>query len=274
MYFSKMHGLSNDFMIVDCLNQTFNPSSEMIKELSNRYTGIGFDQLLLVDKSYDSLFDFNYRIFNSNGNEVEQCGNGARCFGLFLLLKKLTNKKTISVSTKKRHLFIHFIEKNMIKVNMEEPDFKLDNIELSKNILCKNFSVNILNDSLKCSIVSTGNPHCVIQVQNIKTAPVNLISQAIENNSIFLQGVNIGFMEIVNKNHIKLRVYERDVGETQSCGTGACAAVAVGIVKNLLFNNVEVDLPGGKLFIEWKGFGNPLYMIGPAQHVYDGYIYI
>ncbi|WP_222836986.1 diaminopimelate epimerase [Buchnera aphidicola] len=274
MYFSKMHGLSNDFMVVNCINQDFHPTSITIKELSNRYTGIGFDQLLLVEKTHNSLFDFNYRIFNANGNEVEQCGNGARCFGLFLLLKQLTNKEKISVSTKKRRLIIYFINNNLIKVNMEEPDFKLDNIELSKNILCKNFSVNILNDSLTCSIVSIGNPHCVITVQNIKNAPVNIIGNTIEKKSIFLQGINVGFMQIINRNYIKLRVYERDVGETQSCGTGACAAVAVGIAKNLLANKVKVDLLGGTLIIEWKGLGHPLYMIGPAQHVYDGYIYI
>lgn len=274
IYFSKMHGLSNDFMVVDCINQTFQPTSTIIKKLSNRYTGIGFDQLLLVEKSNNSLFDFNYRIFNANGNEVEQCGNGARCFGLFLLLKQLTNKKTISVSTKKRHLFIHFIKNNMIKVNMEEPDFKLDNIKLSKNILYQNFSANILNNSLLCSIVSFGNPHCIIQVQNIDQAPVNTIGHTIEKKSIFMKGINVGFMEIVNKNHIKIRVYERDVGETKSCGTGACAAVAVGIAKNLLSHKVTVDLLGGRLFIEWKGFGNSLYMTGPAEYVYDGYIYL
>lgn len=274
LYFSKMHGLGNDFIIIDCIRQKFIAESSIIKKLSNRYTGIGFDQLLLVEKSYNSIYDFNYRIFNSNGNEVEQCGNGARCFGVFLLLKKLTNKKRISVKTKKRHLIIDFINENMIKVNMDEPNFKLDKILLSKKNTYNNFSINILHKSLICSVVSMGNPHCVIKVQSIKYAPVNIIGKKIEKNALFPKGINVGFMEILNKNHIKLRVYERDVGETYSCGSGACAAVAVGIAKKLLSDNVKVELLGGNLIIHWKGFGHPLYMTGPAEHVYDGFIYI
>ncbi|WP_284443198.1 diaminopimelate epimerase [Buchnera aphidicola] len=272
--FSKMHGLGNDFMVINCIKENFILSSFIIKKLSNRYTGIGFDQLLLVEKSKSSLFDFNYRIFNANGNEVEQCGNGARCFGLFLLLNGLTNKNKISVSTKKRHLIIEFLPKNMIKVNMNEPDFKFHNSFLSKNILYKNFSIKLFNENLICSLVSIGNPHCIINVQCIKHAPVNIIGKRIGKNPIFPKGINVSFMEIINKKNIKLRVYERDVGETQACGSAACAAVAIGIAQKLLSNVVEVELLGGKLIIMWKGFGTPLYMIGPAKHVYDGYIYI
>ncbi|WAI19252.1 MAG: diaminopimelate epimerase [Buchnera aphidicola (Brevicoryne brassicae)] len=274
MYFSKMHGLGNDFMVVNCINQDFLLSSSIIKKLSDRYTGIGFDQLLLVEKSNNPLFDFNYRIFNSNGNEVEQCGNGARCFGLFLLLKNLTSKKKIFVSTKKRSLIIELISNNMIKVNMNKPDFTLQNFTLLKNISYDNFSIKLFKESLICSIVSIGNPHCIIKVQTIKHAPVNTLGKYIERNVIFPKGINVGFMEIINKKNIKLRVYERDVGETYSCGSGACAAVAVGIVQNLLSDTVEVDLLGGKLIITWKGLGHSLYMTGPAKHVYDGYIYL
>lgn len=274
IYFSKMHGLGNDFMVVNCINQNFLLSSSLIKKLSDRHTGIGFDQLLLVEASNSPIFDFNYRIFNSNGNEVEQCGNGARCFGLFLLLKNLTNKKKISVSTKKRSLIIEFISNGMIKVNMNKPDFKLQNFTLLKNISYQNFSIKLFKEDLMCSVVSIGNPHCVIKVQNIKYAPVNTLGKRIEKNVIFPKGANVGFMEIVNKNKIKLRVYERDVGETYSCGSGACAAVAVGIVQNLLSNRVEVELLGGKLIIQWKGFKHFLYMTGPAKHVYDGCIYL
>lgn len=269
-----MHGLKNDFMVIDCINQNFCPSSLIIKELSNRYTGIGFDQLLIVEKTENPLYDFNYRIFNSNGNEVEQCGNGARCFGLFVILKKLTNKKRILVKTKTRSLIIELMSNNMIKVNMKEPNFQIHNLYLSENVEYKNFSIKLLNKSLICSIVSIGNPHCVIKVQSINNAPVNIISHQIKKNKVFSHGINIGFMEIINKNYIKLRVHERDVGETQSCGSGACAAVSIGIAQNILSNIVEVDLLGGKLIIEWEGFGQPLYMTGPAEHVYDGYIYI
>ena len=270
IYFSKMHGLGNDFMVINCIKKKFFLSSLMIKKLSNRYTGIGFDQLLIVEKSNNAAFDFNYRIFNSNGNEVEQCGNGARCLGLFILLNNLTNKKTISISTKKKHLIISFKSNNMIEVNMNEPDFKLNNLNLPKN----DFSMKLHSENLRCSIVSLGNPHCLIKVQSVRTAPVNIIGKNIEKNLMFPEGINVGFMEILNKNHIKLRVYERDVGETQSCGSGACAAVSVGIVQNLLSENVQVDLLGGRLIIKWKGIGHPLYMIGPAEHVYDGCIYV
>ncbi|WP_222610135.1 diaminopimelate epimerase [Buchnera aphidicola] len=274
MNFSKMHGLGNDFMVIESIKQDFILNQSIIKKLSNRNTGIGFDQLLLIEKSNNLKFDFHYRIFNSNGNEVEQCGNGARCVGLFLLLKGLTNKKTISLSTNKKNIFIKFIADNNIKVNMNEPNFKLEEIPVSKKITSKNFCVKLLNKNLICSLVSIGNPHCVIQVESINNAPVKKIGKFLEKNSIFTHGINIGFMKIINKNHIQLRVYERDVGETQSCGSGACAAVAVGIAKNLLCDNVKVDLLGGSLIIKWKGFNYPLYMIGPAHHVYDGYIYI
>jgi diaminopimelate epimerase len=272
--FSKMHGLGNDFMVINCIENNFVPLLSIIQKLSNRYTGIGFDQLLLVEKSNNSLFDFNYRIFNSNGNEVEQCGNGARCFGLFLLLKGLTNKKKIFVSTKKRKLIIEFIQNDMIKINMNEPDFKYFDSLLFKNNLYNQFSTILPKENLICSLVSMGNPHCIIKVQSIKHAPVNIIGKNIEKSSMFPEKINVGFMEVINKHYIKLRVYERDAGETQSCGTGACAAVAVGIAQKILSNSVQVELLGGKLIIQWKGFGHPLYMIGPAKHVYDGHVYI
>lgn len=272
--FSKMHGLGNDFMVVELIKQDFILTASLIKKLSNRNTGIGFDQLLLIEKSKNYKFDFHYRIFNSNGNEVEQCGNGARCVGLFLILKGLTNKKKIKLSTNKKDISVEFISSNEIKVNMNEPNFKLEEIFFLKEIISKNFSVKILNESLKCSLVSIGNPHCVIQTESINSAPVEKIGKKIERNIAFPKGINVGFMKVINKNYIKLRVYERDVGETQSCGSGACAAVAVGIAKNLLYDTVEVDLLGGRLTIKWKGFNYPLYMIGPAHHVYDGYIYI
>ncbi|AWH90239.1 diaminopimelate epimerase [Buchnera aphidicola (Melanaphis sacchari)] len=272
--FSKMHGLGNDFMVVELINQDFIFSPDIIKKLSHRNTGIGFDQLLLVEKSYNIEFDFHYRIFNSNGSEVEQCGNGARCIGLFLLLKGLTNKKKVIVSTKKNNIIINFLSNNLIQVNMGQPNFKIDQISTLNKKTCNDFSTKLLNKSLLCNLVSIGNPHCIIQVQSIKYAPVKKIARKIEKSLIFPKGINVSFMEIINKNHIKLRVHERDVGETQSCGSGACAAVAVGIAKNLLSNNVKVNLLGGSLTINWKGFQKPLYMTGSANHVFDGYIYI
>lgn len=272
--FSKMHGLGNDFMVINCIKENFILSSESIKKLSNRHTGIGFDQLLIIEKSNDNLFDFNYRIFNANGNEVEQCGNGARCVSLFVLLKNLTNKKKISVCTKKRNLIIEFFSENLIQVDMQEPSFKLDQFSLSENILSDHLTTKLFNNSLMCSLVSLGNPHCIVRVESIEDAPVKIIGKKISKNSLFSRGINVGFMQIINKKHIKYRVYERDVGETQACGSGACAAVAVGIAKNILSNTVRVTLIGGDLIIKWKGFGHSLYLIGPAKHIYDGCIYI
>ncbi|WP_209440382.1 diaminopimelate epimerase [Buchnera aphidicola] len=274
MYFSKMHGLGNDFMVIESIKQDFILTKSIIENLSNRNTGVGFDQLLLIEKSNNFKFDFHYRIFNANGNEVEQCGNGARCVGLFLFLKGLINKRKIMLSTNKKNISIKFMSDNNIQVNMNEPSFKLEEISISKKIVLNNFSVKLINKNLKCSLVSIGNPHCVIKVESINNAPVKKIGELLEKNSIFPQGINVGFMKVINKNHIQLRVYERDVGETQSCGSGACAAVAVGIAKNLLCDNVKVDLLGGNLIIKWKGFNYPLYMIGTACHIYDGYIYI
>ncbi|CAL4325971.1 Diaminopimelate epimerase [Buchnera aphidicola (Hyalopterus amygdali)] len=274
MRFTKMHGLGNDFMVVELIKQSYVFSSSIIKKLSNRNTGIGFDQLLIIEKSHNSQFDFHYRIFNSNGNEVEQCGNGARCVGLFVLLKNLTNKKHITFSTNKKYISVHFISYNNIQVNMNEPSFDLKNIPVSKKIISNNFSVKLLNKNLKCNLVTIGNPHCIIQVESIIHAPVKKIGQILERHPLFIQGINVGFMKIINKNHIQLRVYERDVGETQSCGSNACAAVAVGIAKKILNKNVRVDLLGGRLEINWNGFNYPLYMKGPANYVYDGHIYI
>lgn len=272
--FTKMHGLGNDFMVVESIHQNFIFSKSIIKKLSNRNTGVGFDQLLLIEKSGNPKYDFHYRIFNANGNEVEQCGNGARCVGFFVFLKHLTNKKNIILSTSTKHISINFISSKNIQVNMNEPSFELKNILISQKTISDNCSIKLLNKNLLCNIVSIGNPHCIIQVESIVHAPVKKIGQILENHPIFTKGINVGFMKIINKNHIQLRVYERDVGETQSCGSGACAAVAVGISKNILNNNVQVDLLGGKLKISWKGFNHPLYMTGSANYVYDGHIYI
>ncbi|WP_187306307.1 diaminopimelate epimerase [Buchnera aphidicola] len=274
MYFSKMHGLGNDFMVINGIDQKIVISSLLIKQWSNRHTGIGFDQLLLVEKPKDPEYDFNYRIFNSNGNEVEQCGNGARCFGLFLLIKKLTNKKSVTVRTMKKKIIINFMPDNTVQVNMNEPILKKVQTPSLYKKNSNNFSIQLLNNNLVCGIVCMGNPHCIIKVECIKNAPVKKIGKILEKDGIFPNGINVSFMKIINKNHIKLRVYERDVGETQSCGTGACAAVSLGIAQRVLSCNVQVDLIGGTLMIKWNGFKHPLYMTGPATHVYDGFIYI
>ncbi|AMA65147.1 Diaminopimelate epimerase [Candidatus Arsenophonus lipoptenae] len=273
MQFSKMHGLGNDFMVVDAVTQNVCFSTELICRLSDRYKGVGFDQLLLVEAPYDPEFDFHYRIFNADGSEVFQCGNGARCFARFVRMKKLTNKRLIKVSTQSSRKLILLVEENEdICVNMGVPEFKSFNLFFKKEKIKKKY-ISTIQQTRLCGIVFIGNTHCVLQVENVDTIKVNLLGSILEKNKFFPDKPNIGFMQIVNHEHIKLRVHERGVGETQACGSSSCAAVAIGIKQGLLKNNVRVDLPGGMLKIHWNGLGHPLFMIGPAIHVYDGIIH-
>ena len=272
MQFSKMHGLGNDFVVVDGVTQNVFFTSETIQRLADRHRGIGFDQLLLVEPPYDPELDFHYRIFNADGTEVSQCGNGARCFARFVTLKGLTNKKDISVSTQKGNMVLTVKDDNQIRVNMGEPIWEPAKIPFTANKFEKNYILRTDVQTVLCGAVSMGNPHCVVQVDDIQTANVEQLGPLLESHERFPERVNAGFMQIINKEHIKLRVYERGAGETQACGSGACAAVAVGIMQGLLNNRVQVDLPGGSLIIEWDGVDHPLYMIGEATHVYDGFI--
>ena len=272
MQFSKMHGLGNDFVVVDGVSQNVFFTSETIQRLADRHRGIGFDQLLLVEPPYDPELDFHYRIFNADGSEVSQCGNGARCFARFVTLKGLTNKKDIAVSTQKGNMVLTVKDDNQIRVNMGEPIWEPAKIPFTANKFEKNYILRTDIQTVLCGAVSMGNPHCVIQVDDIQTANVEQLGPLLESHERFPERVNAGFMQIINKEHIKLRVYERGAGETQACGSGACAAVAVGIMQGLLNNRVQVDLPGGSLIIEWDGVGYPLYMTCEATHVYDGFI--
>ena len=272
MQFSKMHGLGNDFVVVDGVTQNVFFTPETIQRLADRHRGIGFDQLLLVEPPYDPELDFHYRIFNADGSEVSQCGNGARCFARFLTLKGLTNKKDITVSTQKGNMVLTVKDDNQIRVNMGEPIWEPAKIPFTANKFEKNYILRTDIQTVLCGAVSMGNPHCVVQVDDIQTANVEQLGPLLESHERFPERVNAGFMQIINKDHIKLRVYERGAGETQACGSGACAAVAVGIMQGLLNNRVQVDLPGGSLIIEWDGVGHPLYMTGEATHVYDGFI--
>ena len=272
MQFSKMHGLGNDFVVVDGVTQNVFFTSETIQRLADRHRGIGFDQLLLVEPPYDPELDFHYRIFNADGSEVSQCGNGARCFARFVTLKGLTNKKDIAVSTQKGNMVLTVKDDNQIRVNMGEPIWEPAKIPFTANKFEKNYILRTDIQTVLCGAVSMGNPHCVVQVDDIQTSNVEQLGPLLESHERFPERVNAGFMQIINKEHIKLRVYERGAGETQACGSGACAAVAVGIMQGLLNNRAQVDLPGGSLIIEWDGVGYPLYMTGEATHVYDGFI--
>lgn len=274
MQFSKMHGLGNDFMVVDAVTQNVYFSPELIRRLADRHLGIGFDQLLIVEPPYDPDLDFHYRIFNADGSEVAQCGNGARCFARFVRLKGLTNKSDIRVSTQNGRMVLSVTQDEQVCVNMGEPDFEPQKVPFRANKAENLYLMRTAEQTVMCGVVSMGNPHCVLQVDSVITAQVELLGPVLESHERFPERVNVGFMEVASREHIRLRVYERGAGETQACGSGACAAVAVGIQQGLLAEKVRVDLPGGVLNIAWKGPGHPLYMTGPATHVYDGFIHL
>ncbi|WP_261882258.1 diaminopimelate epimerase [Vibrio pelagius] len=269
-HFSKMHGLGNDFMVVDCITQNIFFSPDLIRRLADRHTGVGFDQLLVVEAPYDPETDFHYRIFNADGSEVEQCGNGARCFARFVRMKGLTNKYSINVSTKKGKMVLKIEENDQITVNMGVPEFEPSKIPFKAKQPEKTYILRTDEHTLFCGAVSMGNPHVVTVVDDVDTADVDTLGPLLESHERFPERVNAGFMQVVTRDEVRLRVYERGAGETQACGSGACGAVAVGITQGLLSSNVKVSLPGGDLQISWQGPGKPLFMTGPATHVFDG----
>ncbi|AYV21321.1 diaminopimelate epimerase [Vibrio mediterranei] len=271
-HFSKMHGLGNDFMVVDCITQNVFFSPDLIRRLADRHTGVGFDQLLIVEAPYDPETDFHYRIFNADGSEVEQCGNGARCFARFVQMKGLTNKYSVSVSTKKGKMVLKLEENDLVTVNMGQPEFEPNKIPFKAKQKEKTYILRAGEHTLFCGAVSMGNPHVVTVVDSTEEADVDRLGPLLESHERFPERVNAGFMQILSRHEVNLRVYERGAGETQACGSGACGAVAVGIVQGLLDENVTVHLPGGDLKISWKGEGHPLTMTGPATHVFDGQI--
>ena len=270
--FTKMHGLGNDFVVIDAINQHIVLTPEHICFMSDRHFGIGFDQLLLVENPVSDNADFKYRIFNADGSEVGQCGNGARCFARFVRDKHLSDKDEIRVDTDSGQLLLCFNENGLITVNMGIPRHKPAEIPLlaEQESLTYNASVNGIEHTF--GAVSMGNPHAVIQVDTIETAPVATLGQALESHTVFPERANIGFMQIIDRTHIKLRVYERGAAETLACGSGACAAVVIGIEQNQLDRGVTVELPGGELIISWQGRGEPVFMTGPAVVVFDGTI--
>ncbi|PSW03418.1 diaminopimelate epimerase [Photobacterium lipolyticum] len=270
--FSKMHGLGNDFMVVDCVTQNVFFSPDAIRRLADRHRGIGFDQLLVVEPPYDPETDFHYRIFNADGSEVEQCGNGARCFARFVWMKGLTNKYHVAVSTKAGKMLLKLENDNQVTVNMGVPVFEPGKIPFRAKQFEKTYILRAGDSTLFCGAVSMGNPHCVTVVDDVDTAAVETLGPLVESHERFPERVNAGFMQVISPNEVKLRVYERGAGETQACGSGACAAVAIGRVQGLLDENVKVCLPGGDLHIRWAGEGQPLYMTGPVAHVFDGQI--
>jgi diaminopimelate epimerase len=268
--FSKMHGLGNDFLVLDNVTQNVYLSSEQIKHLAHRNFGVGFDQVLVVEPPYDPDLDFHYRIFNADGSEVGQCGNGARCFAKFVRLKGLTNKNKIKVSTQSGKMTLFVERDGYVSVNMPTPKFEPSQVPFTAQKVEGTYILRSDEETVLCGVVSLGNPHCVLTVDSIIDAPVETLGKALSHHERFPQQVNVGFMEIVSPDYIKLRVYERGAAETLACGSGACAAVVIGHTQKKLGRDVTVELPGGKLKVFWKGPGNSVKMTGPAVHVFDG----
>jgi len=278
VHFTKMHGIGNDFIVLDHTKSPFQLSKEVIQSLSHRQLGVGFDQLLVVEKTTLEDVDFKYRIFNKDGGEVEQCGNGARCFYRFVKDKHLTDKVSIRVETKSGVIELTEDHERMIEVNMGEPIFNPKLIpflsESEKNEYPISIDLPHQEETLNMAILSMGNPHAVITVKDTHKASVATLGPYLESHKLFPKRVNVGFMEIITPHHIRLRVFERGVGETLACGTGACAAVVSGIKSQSLSSPVKVDMQGGSLSIDWKGSGHPVMMKGPAITLYEGDIEI
>lgn len=269
--FTKMHGIGNDFVVIDTINQQVELTDNQIRLLADRRYGIGCDQLLLVEKSSNPAVDFKYRIFNADGGEVAQCGNGARCFARFVYDKGLTEKTTIAVETASGIIYPSLKMGGEVLVDMGLPRFLPSEIPFVADNQSITYSLPLTKQqSVEIAAVSMGNPHAVLLVDDINAADVNTLGAIIERHSQFPERVNVGFMEIVNPNQINLRVFERGAGETLACGTGACAAVVSGIQRGLLAREVRVKLPGGELLIEWSNDTASVWMTGPTTHVFDG----
>ena len=264
--FSKMHGLGNDFVVIDAITQEIHLSPEQIRFIADRHFGIGCDQVLLVGKPLTQEADFGYRIFNADG------GNGARCFAHFVHDQGLSNKDEIAVETKTGIIYPRFEKDGRITVNMGAPRFDPASLPFDADGPKPTYHINHQGEEITIGAVSMGNPHAVYRVRELDMAPVKLLGPAISTHPSFPNGVNVGFMQIVSRDHIRLRVYERGAGETLACGTGACAAMVIGRSWGELDDTVKVDLPGGQLLIRWLGDNQPVWMTGPATHVFEGTI--
>ncbi len=273
--FTKMHGLGNDFMVVNGVTQKVFFSTEMIKRLADRHFGIGFDQLLLVEPPYDPELDFHYRIFNADGSEVQMCGNGARCFARFVYDHKLINRRTINVSTVSGNLRLKINDDDTVTVNMGAPVFEPEKIPFVAMAREKSYTLTLDDGTaVECAAVSMGNPHCVVFVKDVKTAPVETLGPILECHPNFPQKVNVGFCEVVDEHNLKLRVFERGCGETMACGSGACAATAAAILQGRAVSPLNVTLKGGTLHLSWDGGSSPIMMSGPTERVFEGTIVI
>ncbi len=272
--FTKMHGTGNDFVVVDLVTQRCKLRPRDIRMLADRHFGVGCDQVLLVEPPGSPDVDFRYRIFNADGKEVEQCGNGARCFARFVRDKKLTRKRVISVETNSGVIELRVRDNHQVEVDMGAPILEPQRIPFQAPEQALSYELEVDGRKLEIGAVSMGNPHAVNIVDDVDAVDVNRIGALIENHPRFPRRVNAGFMQVISPNEIRLRVFERGVGETLACGTGACAAVVYGLSRGMLQDTVTVHLPGGKLSISWDGPGHSVKMTGPTALVYEGTIKI
>ncbi len=272
--FTKMHGLGNDFVVVDLITQRFTLKPHHVRKIADRHFGVGCDQLLVVEAPQRPDVDFRYRIFNAEGSEVEQCGNGARCFARFVRDKKLTGNNPIRVETCSGVISLEIDEHKRVKVDMGPPYLEPTEIPFVADQRATTYELEADGQVLKVSAVSMGNPHVVLQVDNVDTAPVESLGPTLEAHPRFPKRVNVGFMQIIDRQRFRLRVFERGVGETLACGSGACAAMVAGVQRGLLDADATAELKGGELSLNWQGEGHPVIMTGPATTVFEGQVRI
>jgi len=271
LYFTKMHGLGNDFMVIDAVRQSVHLDKQTIIDLAKRDTGIGFDQCLLIEPGADKGVDFFYRIFNADGQEVGQCGNGARCLARFVHHYQLTNKKRITIATKTTRMNLQLNADNTVTVDFGTPELKPALIPLQVAIQAPLYQLPLQQGLVQeIHAISVGNPHAVMVVNNLKTTAVASLGKEISEHPLFPEQTNAGFMEILSQDTINLRVYERGCGETKACGSGAVAAAAIGRLYHHLAAKVDVALPGGRLLVKWPDINGPIFLTGPASFVFEG----
>ncbi len=270
--FTKMHGLGNDFVMIDAISQQVSITPERARKIADRHFGVGCDQVLVVESPSLPEADFKYRIFNADGSEVENCGNGARCFAVFVRMRKLTGKKTIKAETATGILVLNIVDQHSVTVDMGVPELTPINIPFMSETQQAEYTLPLDDRELRIGAVSMGNPHAVTIVEDTHQYPVEKIGPLVESHPLFPNRVNAGFMSLVSRDEVNLRVYERGAGETLACGTGACAAVVAGRVQGLLNETVAVNLPGGQLNITWRGAGHSVLMTGPTTTVFHGQV--
>ena len=270
--FAKMHGLGNDFAVIDAINQSFKPRPELIRRWADRFDGIGFDQMLIVESPQSEAAAFKYRIYNADGGEVAQCGNGARCFARFVREQGMTELDVIPVETSSGLLQLEAIDATRYRVNMGIPCFEPDAIPLNVEARQDLYQIDYEGREITFSALSIGNPHMVIQVEDVESADLETLGPYFEAHKMFPARANIGFMQILDRGTFKLRVFERGVGETRACGSGACAAMVAAVQLNMLEHTALAILSGGELNLEWQGGTNPVMMTGETAMVYQGEI--